>query len=86
MGLTCLSKHLCEAEGTSLHSGSEGILHIYMLYFIHLADAFVQSNIQIVHIESIAEHQGSEVHNPTVFWWSVKEQYVIYVQVQLTWI
>ena len=35
-------------------------------HLIHLADAFIQSLTQIVHLESSAEDQ--EVHRYTVFW------------------
>ena len=45
-------------------------------HLIHLADTFIQSLIQILHLESTAEYQ--EVHRYTVFWvLRVKEQPVL---------
>ena len=43
----------------------------YILYCIHLAYDFIQSKVQIVHIDksdkiSTVEDQGSEVHHSTV--------------------
>ena len=39
----------------------------FFLHFIHLAGYFIQSDIQITHIEGTVDDQGSEVQSSTIF-------------------
>ena len=48
----------CNSYLHAIETGSS----LYNVHFIHLPNAFIESDAQIVHVESAAKIQGSEVH------------------------